>query len=943
MFLILFAAMSFSFLIAGKGFIWNVDGLEQQYVFFAYEGEWLRELLYNLFIARTGDIPSWSMEIGYGADVALTLLPSLGDPLNLLSVLVPLRYADLALNVSVPLHLFLAGLAFSGFCLYRGKDRFSVLVASMVYVFSGYTLLAFSQIFMLYPLLLGPLVVWGIEKILSHESPLLFIVALALCFLKSVTMVYAVCILLVVYCAIRYAFLPEKKSFGGFLKWLFTITGYVLIAGLIGAILFIPGVVTLLGEGRIGLDRPESLLYSITYYVKLVLGFGSVADVGADCSYGFAAIALLAVFLLFGKNAGKGIASSPNRTECKVLRILFVVMTIFLCLPIVGKVFNGFAYPNNRWVWAYVLCIAYIVAAMLPDCLSMKRGCGKTAVKGSIVYAFVVVFVLFPFKTNEALFGVAVLFVLLTVLAGGLELSMASKKVAVLVSLLVCVGFLFNNFGSQFGASGGRVANQVGMGRSYDVLVENNPTTLVSQVNDSSFWRYDSAGTGQYLNGNIVQGLKSPLFYDSYYNDLVDEYHTGLGLASSSINFMYSGLDSRTPLEALAGVKYFVTPSDSTSLVPPLFNSVALEGEAEGESYQVSETDSNLPLVFMYDETVPREKYDAMDPAQKQQALLQGVVLEDSLSLEESPVSFNDERLDFVVEYLDGTTVEVGDAKEDSGFSFDGSSFTVYRGDARVVLDVLIPANVDAYVGISGFTYYDILPSERLSESDRDNVQLFQKQQLAFQDAVYGVGTVDSKIRLRLGEVEKTLWNPTSGSHLFGGKDEWLVNMGYSDAERQRIELVFQDPGVYSFDKLEVIAQPVGGFVSQLQKLKMTSDKINDVRYTGSTLSCEASVEGGSKLVYFMIPFSQGWSAEVDGVSVDLLKANVAFMGLELDEGVHEIKLHYVTPGLKLGAALSLGGFVLLAALLLARRKTHRANDRKDRGDHAAIDGRMRS
>ena len=244
-FLILFFAMSFSFLFAGKGFIWNVDGLEQQYVFFAYEGEWLRELLYNIFVARTGVVPVWSLEIGYGADVIMTLLPSLGDPLNLLSVLVPMEYADLALNASVPLHLYLAGLAFSGFCFYRAKDRFSVLVSSMVYVFSGYTLLAFSQIFMLYPLLLGPLVVWGIEKVLARESPLLFIGAMALCFLKSVTTAYAVCLLLVVYCLVRYAFLPERKHVGGFLKWLMKICGLILVAAMIGAVLFVPGVLTI--------------------------------------------------------------------------------------------------------------------------------------------------------------------------------------------------------------------------------------------------------------------------------------------------------------------------------------------------------------------------------------------------------------------------------------------------------------------------------------------------------------------------------------------------------------------------------------------------------------------------------------------------------------------------------------------------------------------------
>lgn len=929
--------MSFSFFIAGKGFIWNVDGLEQQYVFFAYEGEWLRELLYNIFIAKTGAVPVWSMEIGYGADVLMTLLPSLGDPLNLLSVFVPMEYADLALNASVPLHLFLAGLSFSGFCFYRGKDRFSVLVASMVYVFSGYTLLAFSQIFMLYPLLLGPLVVWGIEKMLARESPLLFIGAMALCFLKSVTTAYAVCLLLVVYCLVRYAFLPERKHVGGFLKWLIKIGGSVLVAAMIGAVLFVPGVVAIMGESRIGLDRPDALLYTFTYYVKLVLGFGSMSDVGADCSYGFAAVALLSVFLLFGKGAAKGRGSFC--AERKFLRAIFVIMTVFLCLPLVGKVFNGFAYPNNRWVWAYVLCVAYIVAAMLPDCLDMGRRGNTAAVKGSIAYAFVVAFVLFPFTTKEVLFGIAVLFVLLVVLAGAF-CTATGKKAAVLVSLLACVCFLFNSYGSQFVASGSnRVAGQVGLGRSYDVLVGNNPTTLVSRTGDDSFWRYDSAEVVQYLNGNMVQQLKSPLFYDSYYNDLVDEYHTGLGLAASSINFMYAGLDSRTPLEALAGVKYFVTPAESGGLIPPLFDIAAFEGEAEGSMFRVSQTSSYLPLVFVYDKVVDRASYDAMDPPQKQQALLQGAVTEsDSSALEEVDPVFTDERLGFELEYLDGEPISTGEDKGDeAGFSYDGENFTVYRSDTRIVLDVQVPAGVDAYVGVTGLSYRDLLPSERLTESERVDSPLYRRQQLAFQDIVYGVGVVDAKVRLRLGDVEKTIWSPTNESHLYGGKDEWLVNMGYSDEPRRRIELVFQDPGVYSFDDLQVIAQPVDGYQIRIQQLRNASaNAVSDVRFDGSTIFCSVSVENGSQLAYFMVPFSEGWTAWVDGRPADLLHANVAFMGIELTDGSHEVVLRYETPGLKAGAALSVSGVVACIVVLLVRKKL-RSNYPEERPGLSAI------
>ena len=119
---------------------------------------------------------------------------------------------------------------------------------------------------------------------------------------------------------------------------------------------------------------------------------------------------------------------------------------------------------------------------------------------------------------------------------------------------------------------------------------------------------------------------------------------------------------------------------------------------------------------------------------------------------------------------------------------------------------------------------------------------------------------------------EKTIWNPTNASHLYGGKDEWLVNMGYSNEPRQRIELIFQDPGVYSFDDLQVLAQPVDCYESQIQQLKDAgADKVADVRFDGSTLSCRVSIENDPRLVYFMVPFSKGWTAQVDGRPAELL------------------------------------------------------------------------
>ena len=51
------------------------------------------------------------------------------------------------------------------------------------------------------------------------------------------------------------------------------------------------------------------------------------------------------------------------------------------------------------------------------------------------------------------------------------------------------------------------------------------------------------------------------------------------------------------------------------------------------------------------------------------------------------------------------------------------------------------------------------------------------------------------------------------------------------------------------------------------------------------------------KFMVFSIPWSEGWSVYVDGRERELQKANVMYMGLELEAGDHEIELCYCTPG----------------------------------------------
>ena len=71
------------------------------------------------------------------------------------------------------------------------------------------------------------------------------------------------------------------------------------------------------------------------------------------------------------------------------------------------------------------------------------------------------------------------------------------------------------------------------------------------------------------------------------------------------------------------------------------------------------------------------------------------------------------------------------------------------------------------------------------------------------------------------------------------------------------------------------------------------------------------------KLVVFSVPYDKGWSAQIDGESVDVDKVNGGFMGLRVPAGTHEIVFTYTTPGLKLGWICTAIGALLICVYII--------------------------
>lgn len=932
-----FLCFWFGFLIHGKGFIWSVDGLEQQYMFFILQGEWFRDLLSNVFVAHTFEIPMWTPDVGYGADYFISISNTFGNPINWISVFATAETADYFLNATVPLTLFLAGIAFLKFCLYEGFDRQSSIIGCMIYLFGGFSFIAFSQIYMIYVLILAPLTIYGVEKVFNNEAPFLFIVAMFLNFFYSVDQAYVACLLLLLYCGLRVFLMPEKTTVKSFFLWFIKVFGCIVVGALLAAITFYPAAVSLVTQDRLGLDRYESLTYSLQYYLRLFEGFINCETVGEDCLFGFAPIALLSVFALFLNKPQKDESARTKR----LLKILFIVLTVFLCLPLFGKLFNGFAYPNNRWVWAYCFLVSMIVVIGLPHLRTALVNDDKKILGAVAVYALISVTLLLWYSGKYFYAALALLFATATIVFA-LCKTKAVFNAALIVT--VAIGCYFVSY--QMGGSSEKT--QIKPGGSYSASVIEDASYVLNDVSDASESRYDQAESRKWRNGNLANGMLGSTFYNSFYNSYVDEYHTSLGLDTSSMNFSWATFDSRTTMEALAGVKYFIVPTSDTSQLPPLYSTKIAERKVGKTSYSAYEADTVLPLAFVYDEAITRDEYDSFDMAMRQDVLTQAVVLEDlddntkdearkdaaKSDSENSDISASDEIKSHSVslqysldlsskaddDKLPLTDSQSNDFKNEH-VRVEGNTFTIYEPNTVLYLHADIPSGTEAYFSCTGMEYEPFTSYEAMTDSEKSSLNFLAKAYSEF-DSFVSEDAKDCKIMVYGESSEQEIWYMNNKHHLYGGKHDWVANVGYSDKSRNVIALKFVNPGVYSFDSLNVFAQYTDEVENDIAAL--AAHAALNIKEEGNSLCCSVDSEGGQYL-YFRIPYSEGWTAEVDGQKVDILKANLGFMALPMESGYHDVVLTYETPHLAMGALLSLIGVVaLIGCIIVYRRKKHR-------------------
>ena len=72
-----------------------------------------------------------------------------------------------------------------------------------------------------------------------------------------------------------------------------------------------------------------------------------------------------------------------------------------------------------------------------------------------------------------------------------------------------------------------------------------------------------------------------------------------------------------------------------------------------------------------------------------------------------------------------------------------------------------------------------------------------------------------------------------------------------------------------------------------------------------------------SKILFFSIPFDEGWSAKIDGKNAKINIVDYGLMGLLVEKGKHFIELNYYPPWYNIGKKYTLIGVILYILLII--------------------------
>ena len=219
------------------------------------------------------------------------------------------------------------------------------------------------------------------------------------------------------------------------------------------------------------------------------------------------------------------------------------------------------------------------------------------------------------------------------------------------------------------------------------------------------------------------------------------------------------------------------------------------------------ENENALPLGYTYDSYIPESEYEKMDVVKKQQALMDGVVLEES-TLPEASVDADDENIQYRMETGDGCALSKG-------------AIRVTKEGAQLKLVFHGLTDSENYLIADNLDYDSLSPRELIGNSQWKKMSEYDQNKVLDEDSRwrYWKESKEAAMTVSSNDVTKTIKIFTDKYNAYSGRHDFLCNMGYSRSGVRTMTITLPNTGVYTYDKLRVVSQPVQGIEEKTVKL----------------------------------------------------------------------------------------------------------------------------
>ena len=839
-------------LVLHKSFVMDGDCFNQYFPILSYLSSYTREFFNNLI---QGKLTMFDPSIGLGDDVIGTLSWfGFGDVFMLLASLFPKAYISYAYTFITIIRIYFSGITFIYFAKNKGISNEGQFIGAFMYVFCYYAI-GFSELAFTFstPMVYFPLVICGIDRIVDKETYRdksicrVLVIAVFLESLCGFYFLYMMILASLVYyfsCCVTCMF-RNKVSIKRIINNAICVILHFSVGIGMAAALLLPVIVSYLQSQRTGDSSANiSKIFALASKSDTINALKNIITPPYSCGEKGLSVPIFAlvcfVYILLRIN--------DKRYRRKSVFLIILFMAYFF--PLIGYIANGLAYSTTRWSFIMFFYLSFMVASMFNEVVNefTKR---DSAICIVLFVVWLIIEVLLQEKND--IFSIRiVVYSLIWISTIILLLLYNSQRVSHIriIHRIILFTVISNTILNAFLFFAPSSIGGSGIGGSFKALNSVNPEIMESKLAENSdkynfndsFHRFDFNDTA--IDAPLMLGINSTYSYYSICNGSVFDIYNDTRISPAIMDtFCLQGVDGRQVLESILSVRKFAMNSNDCNIV---------------------DNDYYLPIGFTYDSYISENEVMKYDYLQRMNILMSDIVLDTTDLHDMSVNSFCSDNKERIIPI---------DIKYGDGIEKTGNQLKVSKG-ASISLS-FDPSSENE----PGEEYYVYLKNLTSVFSDND---LYKAD----------ISIDDKYVRIRSKENE---W-------FYNNDYDYLVQVQNAKS-KGKIDIVFQESGVYSLDSVEIIDNYIGNFAEKYNKLN--EDVLEDVRLEDNKLMGDINLSSG-KWLFVSFPYSKGWSCTIDGKEAKIVKANYSFMSVFVPQGKHEIVFSYVTPGIKLGMFISL-------------------------------------